>query len=426
MLGLGVLKQEIQADIEKHRQRLREHAAASPLAIPIHLALGRLHERAGDIPEAIQEFAAAALLYADHGNIAKAMAAAKMITRLDPDNNELFARLEELYVLRNSVSGSQLQAYQDSLASMEAAEFEPETSEENAPAVEATVDIVAALRQIPMFARLSVSELRGIEANSTLRTFAAAEPIVAKDITAKSLFVIISGQIQASGKDNDLRETRLGTLTDGQTFGELAFFDQRDQSLSLCAEQESLVLEIPRRLFLKIARTRPEMLDLLKAQSRHRLLELALARVSFLHQIPPKAQRDIIDRFQPMSVEKNTVLILEGAPCKTTYFLTSGEIGVYTSLLGGENEETSAESDRVLLATFRSGDFFGEQALFGDEPSSATMIALTDAMLFAFSQDDLADILQKYTETQSLLNRETFREEQRKKLAWLNQAAIQK
>ena len=54
------------------------------------------------------------------------------------------------------------------------------------------------------------------------------------------------------------------------------------------------------------------------------------------------------------------------------------------------------------------------------------MIALTDAMLFAFSQDDLADILQKYTETQSLLNRETFREEQRKKLAWLNQAAIQK
>lgn len=423
MLGLGVLKQEIQADIEKHRQRLKEHAASSSLAIPIHLALGRLHERAGDTPEAIQEFAAAAVLYADYGNIAKAMAAAKMITRLDPGNNELFARLEELYVLRNSVTGSQLQAYQESLDSMESAEFEPETPEQNAPSVEIAVDVVAALRQIPMFAKLSVSELRGIEANSTLRQFAASEPVSVQDHAAKSLFVIIAGQVQVSGKGNDLRDTRLGTLSAGQTFGELALFDQRDPSISLCAEQESFVLEIPRSLFLKIARTRPEMLDLLKAQSRHRLLELALARVSLLRQLPPKAQRDIIARFQPISAEKNTALILEGAPCKTTYFLTSGEIGVYTSLLSGENEETSVESDRILLATLKRGDFFGEQALFADEPSSATVIALTDVTLFAFSQDDLADIVQKYPETQSVLNCDAFREEQRKKLARLNQTA---
>ena len=423
MLGLGALKHEIQADIEKHRQQLKEQAASSLLAIPIHLALGRLHERAGDIPEAIQEFAAAALLYADHGNIAKAMAAAKMITRLDPGNDELFARLEELYVLRNSVADAQLQAYQESLSGIETEAVELETPQRAEPSVEPSFDIVPALRQIPMFAKLSVSELRGIEANSTLRRFAGQEPIFPHDQTVKALFVIISGQVQVVGKDNDLRETLLGTLNAGQTFGELTLFDQRDPSVSLCAEQACVILEIPRSLFLKIARTRPEMLDILKEQSRHRLLELALARVSFLRRIPPKAQRDVIAHFKPMNAEKGTVLVLEGAPYTATYFLASGEIGVYTSLLGGENEEIAAESDRISLATLKSGDFFGEQALFSQEPSSATMIALTDVTLFAFSQDDLADILQKYPEAQSILNRDAFREEQRKKLARLNQAA---
>jgi len=421
MLGLGALKHEIQADIEKHRQRLKEQAASSPLAIPIHLVLGRLHERAGDIPEAIQEFATAALLYADHGNIAKAMAAAKMITRLDPGNDELFARLEELYVLRNSVADAQLQAYQASLSEMETAETEPETPKQVAPSVQTALDIVAALRQIPIFAKLSVSELRGIEANSTLRQFAAKEPIVVQDQAAKSLFVIMSGEVRVSGKDNDLRDTSLATLSAGQTFGELALFDQRDPSVSLCAEQESLLLDIPRSLFLKIARTRPEMLEVLKTQARHRLLELALARVSFLRRLPLKAQRDVIAYFKPINAEKGTVLVLEGAPYTVTYFLASGEIGVYTSLLSGENEETSAESDRISLATLKSGDFFGEQALFSQEPSSATMIALIDVTLFAFSQDDLSDILQKYPEAQVVLNRDAFREEQRKKLARLNQ-----
>lgn len=421
MLGFGALKQDIQADIEKHRQRLKEQAASSLLAIPIHIALGRLHERAGDIPEAIQEFAAAALLYADHGNIAKAMAAAKMITRLEPGNDELFARLEELYVLRNSVTDAHLQAYQESLSSMETAAIEPETPQQAAPSAQTVLDIVAALRQIPLFAKLSVSELRGVEANSTLRQFAANEQIVMQDHAAKSLFVIIAGEIRVSGKDNDLRDTCLGILSVGQTFGELALFDQRDPSISLYAEQESLALDIPLSLFLKIARTRPEMLEMLKTQARHRLLELALARVSFLRRLPLKAQRDVIAHFKPINAEKDTVLILEGAPCTTTYFLASGEIGVYTSLLSGENEETSAESDRISLATLKSGDFFGEQALFSQEPSSATMIAQTDVTLFAFSQDDLSDILQKYPEAQSVLNRDAFHEEQRKKLARLNQ-----
>ena len=51
------------------------------------------------------------------------------------------------------------------------------------------------------------------------------------------------------------------------------------------------------------------------------------------------------------------------------------------------------------------------------------MIAQTDVTLFAFSQDDLADILQKYPEAQTILNRDAFREEQRKKLTRLNQTA---
>jgi CRP-like cAMP-binding protein len=431
---LGTMRKELHAEIEKYKHCLQELPLSSALAIPVHFALGRLHQRTGDTAAAIQEFALVALAYADQGNILKAMVAAQMIKKLDPQNTELFARLEELYGLQRTVPDSQMQAYQESLQHLDALQSIPqesvapekETQQEapiSVPTPETTLDVVSVLQQIPVFGRLSVSELRGIYTHSVLRRFASQESIISSGDFRQALFAIVQGSVNVIGRDNDQRETIMATLPAGNSFGEIALFGEIDPTLSVAAAEPCTILEISRDLILKLAKTRPEMLDHLKDLYRRRILNLALARVSLLHQLTPQARQQLTTYFKPVKAEKGTTLVREAESNDSLYFVATGELGVYTAFVFGEEESdaTPSAEDLVLLTTLKSGDFFGEQSLVSDEPNAATVTALTDVVLFQFSKHDLSAVIQAYPGIQAVLNIEAFKQERLKKLAKVKQ-----
>jgi CRP-like cAMP-binding protein len=424
---------DFHGEIEKYKRLLESLPRHSTQTIPIHLALGKLYERAGDKTAAIQEFAIFALFYADQGQIIKAMAAAQLIKRLDPQNEELLGRLEELYVLRRTVSDSQLQEYQESLNHIE--ELQSGQQEASAPAkdeiddagitaetADAAVDVISALKQIPVFAGLSVSELRGIHTNSTLRDFAANEPVITGGNVRRSLFAILQGSVKVLGKDKDQRETFLAALNAGSSFGEFALFGRIDPNLSVITEQACTILEIPREIVLKLAKIRPHVTEALKDLYRRRILDTALARVPLFSQLAPQDRRKIITYFKPVKAKQGTTLVREAEPGESMYFIIAGEVGVYTSLTeAGEGDETDTEAEPLLLATLKSGDFFGEQVLVTNEPRSATVTALTDVALLKFSKRDLAAVIQEYPWIESALQIEAFQNVMRKKLSIFKQ-----
>ncbi len=96
----GILKckvSDIDAEIEKYHALLAAQSGESARTVPLRLALEKLYERAGQQEDAIQEFARVALFYADQGQIMKAMVAAQLIVRIDPEREEILERLGELY-----------------------------------------------------------------------------------------------------------------------------------------------------------------------------------------------------------------------------------------------------------------------------------------------------------------------------------------
>ncbi len=421
----------IHAKIDGHKRRLQEGSVPAILVIPARLTLGKLYARAGDTPAAIQEFAIAALAFMDQGKIAKAMAVAQMIQKLDPQNTELYERLAELYVLGQTDLDPQLQAYQDSLKDMEALQRRPqkeaasakdECDNEPAATPEITIDVVTALRAMPVFAKLSASELRGIQSHSNLRQFTPGQSILSNGNVRQSLFAILQGRVNIFHKEHHEGKIEIGTLHAGSFFGEFELFGKVDPNVSIGSESPCIILEIPRDILLKAAKNRPYMFEVLKDLYRRRILGIALSRLPLLHQLTQQDRQHIVTYFQALHVEKDTIILREGNQSDHLYFVATGEIGVYTALVFDE-EETPSQEDRVLLATLKSGEFFGEKALVSDEPSSATLIALTDAVVFTLSRHDTEAIIQAHPVLESVLNIEAFQEERRKKLSQVKQLA---
>ena len=76
---------------------------------------------------------------------------------------------------------------------------------------------------------------------------------------------------------------------------------------------------------------------------------------------------------------ENEFIFKNNAPGEGMYIIMKGSIKI--SIGDGKNEK--------ILANLQEGDFFGELALFDDEPRSANAISLSESKLIGFFTPDL-------------------------------------
>ena len=76
---------------------------------------------------------------------------------------------------------------------------------------------------------------------------------------------------------------------------------------------------------------------------------------------------------------KNSVILFEDDPGDALYVVETGSVKVV--LIGEDGRE-------VILSVLDEGDFFGEMALIDDEPRSAHVIAMEDAVMLVLRRED--------------------------------------
>lgn len=80
-------------------------------------------------------------------------------------------------------------------------------------------------------------------------------------------------------------------------------------------------------------------------------------------------------------------IFYQGDPGIGLYIIREGEV-----IISRESEA----GDKVTLAVFQKGDFFGELALIDNDTRSASAIAKTDAKLSVIFKSDLDEFIEKY------------------------------
>ncbi|MFZ0485554.1 MAG: cyclic nucleotide-binding domain-containing protein [Arenicellales bacterium] len=78
-----------------------------------------------------------------------------------------------------------------------------------------------------------------------------------------------------------------------------------------------------------------------------------------------------------------TVVFTEGDPGDAMYVVVQGIVQIYRDTTSG----------RLALAKIHPGEFFGEMALIGNTPRTATAVALCDTVLAVYRSDELEALL---------------------------------
>ena len=101
--------------------------------------------------------------------------------------------------------------------------------------------------------------------------------------------------------------------------------------------------------------------------------------------IPPQNIQKIFSLFQEVAVSKDDVIIKQGAPGDYYYIIKNGEFEVTRNL---------EKQDKIFkLATLHDGDCFGEEALLGDMPRNASVIAMADGTLMRITKEAFLSLI---------------------------------
>jgi CRP/FNR family transcriptional regulator, cyclic AMP receptor protein len=173
----------------------------------------------------------------------------------------------------------------------------------NNPTSEMTLE---SLRSVPLFASLddhAAGELRSL---LTTKRIANGKSLFRKGDSGDAMYLIESGRVRISLKDQDGKEVTLAELAQGDFFGEMALIDGRQRSADAHVFEDAQLAVLSRQAFLSFVRSSPDVaLEMLAALTDRlrRTDELLRGRVSRNANDEERARATMADRAADLIAE---------------------------------------------------------------------------------------------------------------------------
>lgn len=116
-------------------------------------------------------------------------------------------------------------------------------------------------------------------------------------------------------------------------------------------------------------------------------LEDTLLTMPPFQNLSRKELKGLIQLMHNRCYEPGELIFSQGDPGIGLYIIQDGEVII---------ERCSRSGQKVKLATFAKGDFFGELALLDDETRSASAISMTKTKISVIFKPDLDEYIDKY------------------------------
>jgi uncharacterized membrane protein len=163
-----------------------------------------------------------------------------------------------------------------------------------------------ALRSVPLFASLDDDAARDLRSLLSERDVPQNTRLFRQGDTGDAMYLIESGRVRISIRDEDKQEVTLAELAQGDFFGEMSIIDGRNRSADAKVIEDSRLAVLSRDAFLTFVRKKPdvalEMLSALTDRLR-RTDELLRSRVSRNANEEEQARLTLADRAADMIAE---------------------------------------------------------------------------------------------------------------------------
>lgn len=113
-----------------------------------------------------------------------------------------------------------------------------------------------------------------------------------------------------------------------------------------------------------------------------------LLQLEIFHKVPAANIHEILKRVEPISVNKDDVIIKQGDKGDYYYVIKSGACRVLRNSAETGNKQ-------LQIANLTEGSSFGDDALTSDSPRNASVIMETDGVLLRLAKDDFVQLLKE-------------------------------
>ncbi len=107
------------------------------------------------------------------------------------------------------------------------------------------------LRQGTLFGELDDDQLAKFAGISETREYCAGDIIIAEGAEGDSLYIVEEGKVTVTKSENEVKST-LGTLEEGEQFGEMSLLESAPTSAQVAADGKVLLLVIQREKFIRL------------------------------------------------------------------------------------------------------------------------------------------------------------------------------
>jgi predicted acylesterase/phospholipase RssA/CRP-like cAMP-binding protein len=206
---------------------------------------------------------------------------------------------------------------------------------------------------------------------------ADGQVLVTEGDEADNVYFILSGRIEALNATPQ-GEIVVGTIDAGQVIGEVTVIAGGRRTATLRATGPAEVLEIGRADFEAWLIDNPEIADSVSDQARERIDRTNVAGMvtEMMGVSEPWMVQAVVDRVEWRRLEAGEVLFRQGDFSDAAYFIVGGRVMVVAEADDGSEH---------LISELGRGEVVGELGLLDRAPRSATVRAVRDTTLAAFS-----------------------------------------
>jgi branched-chain amino acid transport system substrate-binding protein len=121
-----------------------------------------------------------------------------------------------------------------------------------------------------------------------------------------------------------------------------------------------------------------------------------LEEVDIFRPFSDSAKNYLSERMQLQRIGEGEVIVRQGEMGDSLFILVEGVVGVRVQAQHGEPIE---------VARLGAGNFFGEMALLTGEERTATVVAVTNTLLFEITKENIAGLMSQQPEVSELISK---------------------
>lgn len=391
------------------RQALLAYAAwlrLQPLDLDARLRVADSLLALGALQPAAQVYTVLAQLAAHSGYPLRALIALKVLTTLEPQLGSLVQALADLYAAGAPRLGRGARPAPPNPDAPLPPGFELGPVPDDATLLNAALSIAGTLDQvrvqypekllpIPLFSLLPPADFAAVLSALKLVRARPGTEVIREGDPGQSFYVVARGSVRVTRRDREQGQIQLAELRDGAIFGELALLSSAPRSATVSAVEDCDLLEFDRDALTAASATVATIGRALSQFTQERLVSNLVTTAPIFRPLDRNQRTSLVKRFAAYEAEPGTALIRQGTPGQGLFLVLRGEVSVTRNEDGNE----------VTLARLGPGDVFGEIALLGNEPTTASVTATQSTTVLMLGREHFQKLVEAVPEVREYVQR---------------------